>query len=133
MYVSRRKANQRKVLNEDQVTEKLKAGGYYIAELEKLPWAEQVNIFRHCRKLVAVHGAGLSNALFMPRGSAMIEIYPKSRGDEPGTNPCYQTLCGDLGHHHVYLFAAREKPDSKPDFHSDNMVVDLAGLDALVR
>jgi len=46
---------------------------------EKLTFAQQVNIARNTNILIAPHGAGTLNQIFMPKGSKIIELF--SKGD----------------------------------------------------
>jgi Glycosyltransferase 61 len=45
--------------------------------LETLSFGEQVNIMRNTKILVAPHGAGTVNMIFMEPGSKVIELFPK--------------------------------------------------------
>lgn len=48
-----------------------------IAQLEKMPFAAQVNLMRNTRILIAPHGAGTLNQIFMPAGGRIVELFPK--------------------------------------------------------
>jgi hypothetical protein len=48
-----------------------------VVQLEKEPFANQVNIMRNTLVLVAPHGAGTMNQIFMPKGGQIIELFPK--------------------------------------------------------
>ena len=67
-----------------------------IAVLEALPLLEQVRLFAsHAARLViGVHGAGLSNLIFSPRGHAVLEMYTAAF-------PCYRNLALRRGLHHA--------------------------------
>jgi len=56
-------------------------------ELEELPLTEQVRLFASAsaRLVLGVHGAGLSNLVFSPRGHAVLELYTAAF-------PCYRNL-----------------------------------------
>jgi hypothetical protein len=47
-----------------------------IVQLEKLSFAEQVNAMRLTNILIAPHGAGTTNQMFMPPGGTIIELFP---------------------------------------------------------
>jgi hypothetical protein len=48
-----------------------------IVQLEKLSFAEQVNAMRATKIMVAPHGAGTTNQMFMPPGGTIIELFPR--------------------------------------------------------
>jgi hypothetical protein len=48
-----------------------------IVQMEKHPFSDQVNIMRNTVLLIAPHGAGTLNQIFMPRGGQIIELFPK--------------------------------------------------------
>ena len=127
IYVSRKDARSRKVLNEPELVEGLQKKGYRYLELERMPLAEQVNIFRNCRTLLSIHGAALTNGLFMPTGSQIFELYPKDTV-ESNFNRCYSRFSQALGHNHKYLFCERENPDKKFTLATDNICVDVDAL-----
>ncbi|KAJ1631883.1 hypothetical protein T492DRAFT_44109 [Pavlovales sp. CCMP2436] len=81
----------------------LKAHGlrYQIVVLEEQGMKEQVRLFAQAPVVVAIHGSGLSNLLFSPQGSALVEVGVRG-------NKCYVTLSGKmgLGYAHAHNHAA---------------------------
>ena len=47
-----------------------------IVQMEKESFASQVNIMRNTRVLIAPHGAGTMNQIFMPKGGVIVELFP---------------------------------------------------------
>ena len=43
-----------------------------VVQLERMPVLEQAQLFSGARVVVAPHGAGLGNTMFMPEGAAMV-------------------------------------------------------------
>ncbi|WP_077873290.1 glycosyltransferase family 61 protein [Escherichia coli] len=74
IYISRRKSS-RGPLNEFEVENELKELGFDILYAEDLDFAQQVSIFSNASILIGPHGAGLTNILFMPKNSTLIEIF----------------------------------------------------------
>lgn len=74
IFLSRRKAKARKIVNEDSLLPYLKEMGYEIVYAEDLSFADQVELFASCSSLIALHGAGLTNLMFMPKDSKVLEI-----------------------------------------------------------
>ena len=54
--------------------------------------------------LVGLHGAGLTNMLFMPAKSSIIEI--RNNGDSH--NNCYFSMASELNHAYYYLLGQGE-------------------------
>lgn len=81
IYVSRAKARARKVLNEGRVWPMLEKKGFQRVFLEDLSFFQQVSIFQQAKVIVAQHGAGLANLLFMGRNGLVIELQRKLLGN----------------------------------------------------
>lgn len=67
IFISRRHAPTRHILNEPELVESLEKHGFQSVELEKLSFEAQVRLFHDAQIVVAPHGAGLTNMLFAPR------------------------------------------------------------------
>ncbi len=74
LYISRAKANNRRILNEQELTIFLAKHGFHIVTLEDLPIAEQARLFYHAKCIVTPHGSGLANLLFCQPQTKIIEI-----------------------------------------------------------
>jgi capsular polysaccharide biosynthesis protein len=75
LYVSRKLAGRRKVVNEAEIIDILEKHRFVVFYPEKHGFPEQVAIFSGVKYLVGEHGSGLTNLLFMPRGSAVLELH----------------------------------------------------------
>jgi hypothetical protein len=104
LYVSRANARFRKVLNEVELEDLLVANGFDIIQPDDWTLAEQVAAFSSCDTLVGIHGAGLTNCLFMPPGGTLVEL----RKREP--NYGYWHLAESVGHRYFYYHGM---PDSE--------------------
>lgn len=74
LFVSRRKANRRRIINEEALCENLNNMGFEVIVLEELSIKEQVKYFQESSVIVSSHGAGLSNVMFMKPGSKVFEL-----------------------------------------------------------
>lgn len=81
LYVSRKLASRRRVINEEELLPVLENYGFTVFHPEKHSFLEQVAIFSRVRWLVGEHGSGLTNLLFMPPGGAVLELH-KNRTNE---------------------------------------------------
>ena len=64
LYVTRRNAKVRRLINEAEVADYLTRHGFEVVALEERPFRKQVQLFAEAKVVVAQHGAGLINLLF---------------------------------------------------------------------
>lgn len=92
IYITREKAERRRVSNEAALWSHLEACGFVKVCLEELSWTEQINAFAHAKVIVAPHGAGLANLVFCQPGARVIELFNRSY-----VNPCFWRLASVVG------------------------------------
>lgn len=80
VYISRRSAD-RRLKNERDIITKLRHYGFISVELEKLPFQEQIQLFRHAQVIISPHGSGLANLVFSAPGTTVIELFPAANLD----------------------------------------------------
>lgn len=119
IYISRKKANKRKVLNEAVVEALLVEYGYEILCMEDYTFKEQINICHQTVSMVSLHGAGLTNMMFMPEGSTVFEF--RFEGDNL-TN-CYYTMASEFNHRYFYQLCKID--DNIKTSHDGNVIVDI--------
>lgn len=122
VYISRRRATKRRIVNEDEVRAVLSASGFKIIHAEDLSFAEQVSLFSQTRYLISNHGAGLTNMLFLRPEGSVLEL----RHETDRVNNCYFTLSSALDHSYFYQTCAGENDQEDP--HTVNLVVDVYRL-----
>lgn len=98
IYVSRENAKFRKILNEKELFAVLKNYGFETIHGENLSLADQIKIFSDSETLLGIHGAGLTNCIFMNRGSNVVEL----RRKETALNNGYWHLADSLDHKYYY-------------------------------
>lgn len=96
LYISRSRAKFRRVLNEDALTSMLVNNGFEVVYGEGLSLAEQIELFSAGRDLIGIHGAGLTNCLFMRPGANVVELRRRE------INVGYWFLADSLGHNYYY-------------------------------
>jgi len=121
IYISRQKAKKRRVLNETEVISKLEQFGFEIHCFEDHSFAEQVHLMAGAKCVVGMHGAGLTNMLFMPPKGKVLEF--RNRAD--AQNNCYFSLASDLGHHYYYQICQGNTDDT----HVVDIQVDMQELE----
>jgi len=101
IFISRSQAKRRKLVNEDDIRPKMEADGFEFVCMENLSFIEQIELMKETRVLFGSHGAGLTNMMFCPPESHIVEI-----ADPSFPNPNFYALASALGHHY-WLLPAR--------------------------
>ena len=73
--------------NELEVAATLEGWGFTIITLSSLSYSDQVSIFRRASHVVGMHGAGLTNLVFCPSGTHVLEIL-----HPPGGSGAYSVM-----------------------------------------
>jgi capsular polysaccharide biosynthesis protein len=116
LYLARRNARARRVVNEPDVVAVLTSHGFEVFEANGLSLAEQLSLFSEASLVVGPHGAGFAN-LFAARRATVVELF------EPRyVNACYWALADAVGHEYWFLMC---EPSGE-----DDLIVDLERLDA---
>ena len=77
IYISRKDALYRKIVNEEEVEDYLREIGFEIVQMSELTFLEQVKICAEARIVVGPHGAGLSNTVFC-KNAKILEMFSPS-------------------------------------------------------
>lgn len=124
VYISRSRAPRRKIINEEEVVAVLQEKGFAIVHFEDYTFQQQVSIAAQARYLVSIHGAGLTNMLFMPPNGRVLELQMR----DDGTNCYYYTMADALGLGYYYQFCTPN--DSSLSVQDADLMVDLTELAA---
>jgi capsular polysaccharide biosynthesis protein len=95
LFVSRRTADSRRLVNEDEVLAAL-GGDFERVDGESLSMEEKISLFSAADVIVAPHGAGLTNLLFCCRPAIVIELIAE---DSPPL--VFRRVAGLLGHRYL--------------------------------
>jgi len=106
VYITRKNAKKRKIINEDQLITDLIKKELVIVDFDNLTFREQLSYILSANILVSLHGAGLTHMLWMKRPAKVLEI--RARND--GLNNCYYTLASDLDLEYHYAIADKTDP-----------------------
>ena len=74
IYISRAKAGIRRLANEDAIWPMFAEAGFERVFMEKLDFETQLQLMAETAALAAPHGAGLTNMIFCPPGTHVLEI-----------------------------------------------------------
>lgn len=75
LYITRRQAGRRRVVNESELEPLLLSHGFEIVETEHLTFRQQIELFADAEIVIGPHGAGLSNLAFAPSGCRVLEFF----------------------------------------------------------
>jgi len=78
IYISRRNANWRVILNESDYIDHLEKEGFQIIDFETLPVKDQIKKIQSTKKIISAHGSGLTNLIFGNNNIQVIEVCPKN-------------------------------------------------------
>ena len=127
LYITRADATNRRVINEDEITEELVKYGVEVVSLSTVPFRRQVDMFSEAKVVIGPHGAGLTNAVFCQPGTALIEFMPE--GYEVR---CFERLARFVGMEY-HSVVGTEVSASKDYLRSYDHTVDGAVLRRLIR
>jgi hypothetical protein len=83
----------RKVLNDAEIIRELTRMGFYCISFDELSYIEAYRLMQRTKLFVGIHGGGLTNMMFLPPNSTVIEI----KNDNPNPNShCYWHLARSL-------------------------------------
>jgi capsular polysaccharide biosynthesis protein len=77
IYVARSDASERRIVNEAELIKALEKFGFKAVLGSTMEFEEQVRTYARARLVFGMHGAGLANIAFAPRGTPVVEIFPE--------------------------------------------------------
>lgn len=119
IYISRSKARFRKVNNEGELLPILKKYNFEIIYFEDCTVLEQIEICYHAKNIVSIHGANLTNIIFLQPNNNVLELRKKNDYD----NNYYYELADSINCNYYYLNCDFEDP--KPNTNTFNLHVNL--------
>ncbi len=122
IFISRVSRGARCIINEEAVHQVFLSFGFEIVEFERLLFEQQVLLLNRTRVLAGVHGAGLTNMIFMPDHSTIFELTTKVNGE----NYYYFTLSNVL--EHKYYYQVCNTNNESAAVQEANLLVDLNEL-----
>jgi capsular polysaccharide biosynthesis protein len=126
LHVSRRKSGKRKLLNEEAIERCLSARGFQTVYFEELSLRRQIELCAGAEALVGIHGAGLANALFLPKNSVVLEMQMFQTWPS-----CYFRLCNALDLKYYYLYGRHSPPSATSESEAD-LEVDAGRLETIL-
>jgi len=97
LYVSRKLAGRRAIINEDEIIAIIEKHNFDIFYPENHSFLEQVAIFSGAKYLVGTHGSGLTNMLFMGPGTSLLELHKNKTNELDHPSPLFWYMAEALG------------------------------------
>lgn len=127
VYITRKNAKKRKIINEGDLLPKLREFGFDVIDMDALSFKQQIQVMLGAEMLVSLHGAGLTHMLWMKDRGKVLEI--RASGD--CHNNCYFTLASDLELDYYYSLA--EKTDVTQSTQQADYIIDPKHFETRLR
>ncbi|NTW32157.1 MAG: glycosyltransferase family 61 protein [Bacteroidetes bacterium] len=130
IYISRKNAGRRTLSNEDDVINVFKKFGYSILNCENLSLNEQISIFSNASTIASLHGAGLTNMIWMEKGSKVLEMHREIKERKDHHSFVYFTLASSLSLDYYYIWCQN---DNYSDFFEGVLQVNIDKLETVLN
>ena len=132
IYVSRKMAKNRMLVNDQEVLDVFSNYNYKELCFEEYTFFEQVYLMKNCKVLAGVHGAGFANVCFMPENAVLLEMI-KEYSSYKEERPSYWRLCSaiDISYYIQYC-----KPVEYGDYDlwvGVDLIVDIKELESNMK
>ncbi len=127
IYISRNKAKYRKVINEQELLPLLKKYNFEIIFFEDYSVCQQIELCYHAKNIVSIHGANLTNVIFMQPNCNVLEFRKK---DDVDNNYFYE-LADSVNCNYYYLNCEFEDP--KPHTNTFSLYVDADKFETYLK
>ncbi|MGB3514239.1 MAG: glycosyltransferase 61 family protein [Microcoleaceae cyanobacterium] len=98
IYISRKQANNRRIINEDEIINLLTKFGFKSVTLESMSVKKQASLLANAKVVISAHGGGLTNLVFCHPGTKVIEIFSPNY-----IYSCYWLISNLVGLEYYYL------------------------------
>ena len=116
IWLSRENQSRRRLKNENELIDFLSSNGYTCIHPDKLKVSEQISLFKNAESIVSIHGAALTNIMFMNKNSKVLEI----RNNRDLKNNSFFTLASEFEIEYFYFLA-----ESFSNNVHDDLIVDM--------
>ena len=123
LLISRADARWRRIVNQEQLATELAELGFETIECGRMPLREQIETFAEAEFVVGAHGAGLTNALFAPPGTRVLEIFAADNARDPSN---YRVLASHLGFPYGRLLGDPVHTRPRGGSNQQDLAVDVA-------
>ncbi|RWY48329.1 glycosyltransferase family 61 protein [Mucilaginibacter gilvus] len=126
LYISRELASRRKITNEKAIQEVVTKYGFTVFYPERFSFLKQVAIFAKIKFLIGTHGSGLTNILFMPENSSVLELHKNKTNELDHPSPLFWYMSNGLKINYFHQLCETDGPE---DYFEGNYLVDTVLLE----
>lgn len=124
IYISRRKANRRKMSDESRVETILKNYGFNIVDPDGLSLYDQITTVNSAKSVISITGAGLTNIMFMKSGSRFLDMTNKQYLHKRKYRFHYWKLCNIVNAGYLVQFCEHENDPTASNYTNQNLIPD---------
>lgn len=127
-YFSRANTGRRRALNEDEVVRAMRDYQVEVIHIDGAkPW-EQIRMARRADLIVGVHGAALSNLVFLPPHGRVLELHRDPNIGDTNFYDVFGCLAREMGLGHTSQLCEIAAPASRIEDNHADLVVDIEQL-----
>ncbi len=121
-FISRSDAPRRKILNEEQLSQKLLEKEIFTIKISDYTFQECIHLFRNANWVISTHSAALTNIIFSKDTTKIFEIF-----EQNAVLPYYYELAKSLQMEYVPIILKSEKkiPDSRYEIQESVIEIDI--------
>lgn len=127
IYVSRNRQQWRHLINEEAVLEVLQHYNFETVYFEEMSFTEQVRTMYEAAIFIGIHGANMTNVLFMSPGTQAVEML-----SETYINPSYLSMASSIGVHYSLVPSKLGSPPNVEHNYAD-ITADPALVEQVLR
>jgi capsular polysaccharide biosynthesis protein len=128
IYVQRGLTTIRQIINEEEIIQLLKKYGFVAVSMDGKAIQEQATLFSQAEAIVAVHGAALTNLLFIQPETKVIELMPYGY-----THNCFHIIASYGQANYACLQSEATTIEDRVDRRCLNLYIDPQKLDTLCQ
>ena len=125
-----RENGRRRVENAEEIKKIMTERGFHIIDFEGKTQQEQITVMAGAKIVVAQHGAGLTNILFMNPGSVVVEMHVDPAENNYMFDDAYYILASAMSHRYYGFISQKANPEA--DFFSSDHRININELVALL-
>jgi hypothetical protein len=130
LFISRANARRRRIVNDAELASTLERHGFTTLRAEELTVPEQIDLFASAEVVLGMHGAGLTNSVFCPAGTTILELQPS--GLDRARIMLFWHLAAACGHRYVQVVCPEASGQEEASPSDRDIVVNIPYLEGVL-